>query len=95
MAANYESEITKFEDGQEERSRIYMNHPLRHKGYTLFQESFQEYPDGTQYSQLAVWRNPADQWPLYSCIVMSVGLLFHMVQKLLKYMKVESERRAA
>ncbi len=96
MASNYESEVTKLEGGQEEKIRIYMNHPLRHKGYTLFQESFQERSDGTgQKSQLAVWRNPADQWPLYSCVIMSVGLLIHMVQKLLKYMKAESKRRTA
>ena len=40
MASHFESEVTKIQDGNEERIRIWMNHPLRDQGYTFFQDSW-------------------------------------------------------
>jgi hypothetical protein len=75
-----------------------MNHPLRHDGYTFFQESWgpgNAAPGDPLFSQFAVVRNPGDQGPLYACIIVSVGLLLHFIQKLLAYMRAETKRRTS
>lgn len=96
MASSYESYVIKKEDGEEEKIRIWMNHPLRHNGYTFFQESWgpsNAGPNDPLFSQFAVVRNPGDQGPLYACIIVSIGMLVHFVQKLLGYMRIEAKRR--
>ncbi|HIA47121.1 MAG TPA: hypothetical protein EYN96_03925 [Candidatus Hydrogenedentes bacterium] len=98
MAKSFESYITKTKDGKEDIVRIWMNHPLRHDGYTFFQESWSPPNPETGeplYSQFAVVRNPGDQGPLYACIIVSIGLLFHFTQKLLAYMRIEAKRRTS
>ncbi|MFP6581503.1 MAG: cytochrome c biogenesis protein ResB [Candidatus Hydrogenedentota bacterium] len=98
MAKSYESYITKTENGEEETIRIWMNHPLRYKGYTFFQESWgppNAAPGEPLYSQFAVVRNPGDQGPLYACIIISIGLLLHFILKLLAYMRLEAKRRSS
>lgn len=98
MAASYSSEVTKVEGASNEKIRIWMNHPLRYQGYTLFQQSWgpPNAPPGTPlYSQFEVVRNPADHIPLYACIIISIGLLIHFVQKLSKHIVSENKRRMA
>ncbi len=88
------SDVTKLEDGTEQKLKITMNEPLRHGGYTLFQAGYG--PEGeapAHYSDFAVVSNPSDQWPKYSCFVIAAGLLFHFAMKLMKY--VRSENRLA
>jgi hypothetical protein len=65
-----------------------MNEPMRHGGYTFFQESFG--PSGSQpgdemFSQFAVANNPADQWPLWSLVVTGTGLGIHFVIMLISF----------
>ncbi len=98
MASAYEAHITKKENGQEEKIKIWMNHPLRDRGYTFFQASFgppNAGPNDTLYTVFEVVRNPADQGPLVACIIIGVGLTLHFMQTLLGYMRAESRRRAA
>ena len=61
-----------------------MNEPLPHEGYTLYQSGWQPPdPGDTRYmSTFAVVRNPADNIPLYACIVITFGLLLHFGMKL-------------
>lgn len=88
-ARNYESRVTRLEEGQPEKSlEIKMNEPMRHAGYTFFQESFG--PSGSQpgdemFSQFAVANNPADQWPLWSLIVTGAGLALHFLAMLISF----------
>ena len=93
MAKAFESDIRKVEDGVEEPVLISMNAPLRNKGYTLYQASFSGPFGGGKYqSTFAVVRNPADQVPLYSCIIITIGLLGHFIYKLVVYIgKVNRE----
>jgi len=82
---NFESRVTRIEDGTENKVAIRMNEPMRHEGLVFFQESFgsdPQAPDKGMYSQFAVNDNPADQWPLYALIVTGIGLLLHFVIKL-------------
>ena len=99
MASNFESVVTKTEAGQSDRKiNIRMNEPLRHEGFTLFQSGWgpeNAGPDERLFSTFAVVDNPADQWPLYSCIVIAVGLLIHFLQKLFSYLRAENRRRAS
>jgi hypothetical protein len=88
-ARNYESRITRLEESQPEKPvEIKMNEPMRYAGYTFFQESFG--PQGSEpgdemFSQFAVANNPADQWPLWSLVVTSAGLMLHFVIMLVSY----------
>lgn len=95
MPSAFRSDVTKIEDGHKQRIKIQMNQPLRHEGYTFFQASFQEADPqrGTpMMSTFAVVNDPADQIPLYSCIVISFGMLVHFTLKLFKYLKKETRR---
>ena len=89
MARNYESRVTRIEASEPDKAlEIKMNEPMRHAGYTLFQESFG--PSGSQpgdemFSQFAVANNPADQWPLYALIVNGIGLGIHFVIMLVNF----------
>lgn len=92
----YMSEVTKTEDGAAQPLRISMNEPLRHRGYTLFQSGFGPQgakPGESMWSTFAVVRNPADHWPLYACVVTSLGLLLHFLQKLIRYVRAQQARR--
>lgn len=98
MAANFESEVTKVQDGQGRKIDIRMNEPLRHEGYTFFQASWgppDAGPNDPLFSTFAVVNNPADQWPKYSCYIIAFGLTIHFLQKLAQYLKTENRRRAS
>lgn len=90
MSKRFVSTVRKLEDESEEKIVIKMNHPLRHRGYTLFQAGFgpsENDPPGTGvYSVFAVWRNPSDQWPLYACALVGIGMLGHFVLKLVLFL---------
>lgn len=97
IASNYQSEVTQIENGASRQVVIKMNEPLRAQGYTLYQASWgpQNAPEGTPlFSTLAVVSNPADQWPLYSCVITSFGLLLHFIQKLWRYLRAQHGRLA-
>ncbi|HVY62434.1 MAG TPA: cytochrome c biogenesis protein CcsA [Planctomycetota bacterium] len=97
IARVFMSEVTKVEDGVPQRVRIEMNQPLRHRGLVLFQASWgpsNARPGDPLFSTFAVVRNPSDQWPLISCIVIALGMLIACVQKLAKYMKAQAYKQA-
>src|SRR6185436_18693228 len=97
MAKAFESDVTKLQDGVEQKLKISMNAPLRQSGYTLFQSGFQE-PSaaggGKWWSTFSVVRNPADDVPLWSCFVITAGLLLHFSQKLLRHVRTQRWRHA-
>lgn len=95
-ARNYESRVTRFEEGGETPLEIKMNEPMRHAGYTFFQESFGP-PDGEpgeMFSQFAVANNPADQWPLWALVVTGVGMGIHFCVMLIDFI-LRSRRKTA
>jgi hypothetical protein len=95
MASKFESDVIKIENGAESKHRVVMNEPLRRKGYTFFQASWgpsNAKPGEKLYSIFAVVNNPADQWPLYSCIIVSAGLLIHFIQRLFMFLGREHGR---
>lgn len=96
MARSFESDVTKFEEGGEQKVRIQMNEPLRHGGLVLFQSSWgpsTARPGDRLFSTFSVVRNPSDYWPLVACIVIGVGLLLAFVPKLVKYVRAQNQAR--
>jgi hypothetical protein len=96
MARDYSSFVTVMEQsGQSRAAHIYMNEPLRKDGFVAYQTSFGPDPErpGSFYSTFEVANNPSDKWPEYACYVIGVGLLWHFVAKLLRYIAAENRRR--
>lgn len=88
----FSSEVICKSNTWEQRAIIKMNEPLRFMGYTIYQASWGTIqtltPEGTKhYSVLAISKNPAEQIPLISCIIISGGLLIHFTQKLFHYIR--------
>lgn len=98
--SEYSSYVTKFEEGSARKLHITMNQPLRYRGYTFFQSEYkprQPLKSGQvlpELSGFSVVENPADHVPIAACIVIFLGLLGHMGQKFLRYIKASRMRRA-
>ena len=97
-ASKFSSQVTKIVGGHEEKKVIKMNEPLRDGGYVLFQASFSMDQSGAspvKQSVFAVVQNPSDQWPLYACIAVAIGLLIHFISMLRRFMKRTAKHSAA
>jgi hypothetical protein len=95
MPRSFSSDVTVTEGASSRAVEISMNEPLRDGGLVLYQASWgpsNARPGDPLFSTLSVVRNPADQYPLYSCIVISVGLVLHFSRKLTKYIRSENRR---
>jgi len=90
---SYSSDINLIENGVVRKILIQMNEPLRHKGYTFFQSSFIEGPD-SETTVLAVVKNYGRLFPYISSIIMCIGLLFHLSQKLPDLFRKSKEKIA-
>ena len=86
VAKSYSSDINLIENNIPRRVLIQMNEPLRHSGYTFFQSSFIEGLD-IDTTVLAVVKNYGRLFPYISSIVMSIGLLLHLLINLPKLFK--------
>lgn len=85
-ARSYESEVVLEDDGVAWPSVIKMNQPLRYKGYTFYQSSFIEGKDN-DITILAVVNNMGRLFPYISSILMCIGLLIHLVQRMPRLMQ--------
>ena len=83
IAKSYSSEINLIEDKISRRVLIKMNEPLRHGGYTFYQASFVDGLD-RETSVLASVKNYGRLFPYISSIIMSIGLLMHLLINLPK-----------
>jgi len=93
VAADYRSFVTVLDGSQERESQIYMNTPLRRDEFVIYQTSWGPQkggrPDGGPpwYSVFEVAKNPSDQWPMYACFVIGIGLFVHMLMKLTRFLQ--------
>ena len=93
MAASFASEITKVQGSDERKVRISMNEPLRHEGITLFQSGWrQDEMTMERESTFAVVQNPADSVPLWSCIVIGLGMTVHFSVRLRRHILRQGAR---
>lgn len=65
-------------------ANIYMNHPLRHSGETLYQSGYFPNDQGTI---LQVVNNPAWTLPYISCTLVSLGMIVHFGLHLLGFLQ--------
>ncbi len=70
---------------------IYMNNPLRYRGETFYQASFEEGDRGTI---LQVVRNPVSVAPYLACTLVSIGLLAQFMTHLFSFAKRRSKQPA-
>ena len=83
IAKSYSSEVNLIENDNSRRILIKMNEPLRHRGYTFYQASFiDDLPRET--TVLATVKNHGRLFPYISSIIMSIGLLIHLLISLPK-----------
>ena len=95
MAKVFSSDVTVSGPNGTRALKISMNQPLRDKGLVLYQASWgpsNARPGERLFSMLAVARNPSDQWPLYSCLVIAAGLLLHFSRKLVRHVRLEGSK---
>ncbi len=83
---SFSSEVNLIENDVSRRVLIKMNEPLRHKGFTFFQASFSQTLEG-ETSVLAVVQNYGRLFPYISSLIMSFGLLIHLLMQLPKLIK--------
>ena len=86
VAKSFSSEINLIENQIPRRVLIQMNEPLRHMGYTFFQASFIEELK-SESTVLAVVKNYGRLFPYISSIIMSIGLLVHLIINIPKMIK--------
>ena len=86
VAKSYESYVD-LQDGLSSRPvKIWMNNPLRYKGYTFFQASFAIDKDG-EHSTFAVVTNPGRLLPYISSLMVFGGMLLHFILHFLGYVR--------
>ncbi len=73
---SYASDITILDEGAQWPARIEMNEPLRYKGYTFFQSSFNQTPD-MEVTILSVVTNQGWLFPYIGTGILALGLLLH------------------
>ena len=77
--------LTDRETGDEREVRIWMNHPLRHRGETFYQSGTIPGEGKDSGTVLQVVRNPGWLLPYLSCAVVAIGMLIHFGMNLLKF----------
>lgn len=82
-AREFESDIIVHSNGNEWPITISMNKPLRYKGYTLYQSSFDQSAQG-EVTVLTAVKNAGHIFPYISTFVVLVGLLLHSVIRIRK-----------
>jgi hypothetical protein len=69
--------------------RIYMNNPLRYRGETFYQASFEP---GDKVSVLQVVRNPAAITPYAACTLIALGLLTQFLMHLFGFARKRAQQ---
>ena len=90
VAKSFSSDVNLIENDIPRRTLIKMNEPLRHKGYTFFQASFIDDSD-VETTVLATVKNYGRLFPYISSIIMSIGLLIHLLLMMPKMVKGKSK----
>jgi len=86
MARAFSSEIRLHTPGGGSREMtIRMNKPLRYKGWTVYQKSFEQPPNGPEVSSFAVVYNRGQYLPYYGTGITGVGLVVYYLLQLVDF----------
>lgn len=77
--------LTDAEQNEDREVEIYMNNPLRYRGETFYQGSFD--PNDERVSILQVVRNPSWLTPYFSCALVALGLVVQFMSHLIPFIK--------
>lgn len=77
--------LTDHETGEERHVRIWMNHPLRHRGETFYQSGTIAGERKDSGTVLQVVRNPGWLLPYLSCAVVTLGMILHFGTNLARF----------
>ncbi len=89
QAREYSSSIKITDQSLAWSAEITMNEPVRYKGYTLYQASFDETSTGTA-TILSVVENKGRIFPYISLVICAFGLIIHLIMRR-HYMRVEAD----
>jgi hypothetical protein len=78
MAKEYQSRVRVREENSLWETVISMNEPLRYKGYSFYQSSYIQTPEGP-ISVLAVVKNSGRSFPYIASIAICIGLILHLL----------------
>jgi hypothetical protein len=84
VAKSFSSLVEIQADGITRTLTISMNKPLRHRGFTLYQSSYRELPDGSESSTFAVTHNIGRLLPYVSTGIIVLGMIVHFTVMLIK-----------
>ncbi len=87
IPSSFESYADLTDQGATRPVKIWMNNPLRTKGYTFFQASYAQPAGAAQKSTFAVVTNPGRVMPYISSLVVFGGLLMHFLIKLVPFIR--------
>jgi hypothetical protein len=79
IASSFSSKVSVEGEGPGRQVLISMNKPLRYKGFTFFQSSYHDLPDGREASTLAVVRNYGQVLPYVATGVTVIGMILHFL----------------
>jgi ABC-type transport system involved in cytochrome c biogenesis permease subunit len=90
MAKSFSSRVRLIDNerGVDREEVIWMNHPLRYRGDTLYQSGFR----GEDVTQLQVVHNPAMLIPYIACIIGTVGMAVHFAIVLAGFLRKRKNR---
>ena len=83
---SFHSDIILYDNQFKFKSTIEMNEPLRYRGFTFYQTGFDDSAT-IERTVFAVVKNYGQLFPYISSIIMSIGLLIHLLTKLPKLIK--------
>ncbi|NWK54890.1 cytochrome c biogenesis protein ResB [Verrucomicrobiaceae bacterium N1E253] len=93
MARAYSSKVTVTDGDSKDDIKIYMNHPLRRHGYTLYQASFiQPNQSGIETSVFQVVYNKGRYMPYIAIAVITLGLLVHLCIQIPKLLSASAQK---
>lgn len=83
MPKAYYSDVVVQDGALEFPARIEMNKPLRYRGYTFYQSSFEQTPE-TEITVLSVVENKGRLFPYISTSLIAAGLIVHLLSMMKK-----------
>ncbi len=78
MARSYQSSVMVTDGDESWPTLIQMNEPLRYRGYTLYQSSF-DVTGNKPYTVLTVVENKGRIFPYLSTLIIALGLILHVI----------------
>ncbi len=88
MVKDYSSfiRIVDTETGKESRERVWMNNPLRYRGETFYQSTYNSLSNGKEMTGIQVVRNSGWLIPYVACGITALGMLAHFLGTLTRFL---------